>query len=335
MDIVDSITKQIISEGDQVVFMLMINSRSEENRVALMPRPKDQYKLISLPIQATWTGHGFSPLDSKPLGVQLLAEVLNKDQDSSLLTLLGELWDSASKPIETPGWNCSNMQEFSVFVTHQKTLNTLADISSIKDHVPLLDADKHLQKALPFRDALAEHMTRPSSHLKGEAFHHFAEERQRLQRVAMLESCRDYDDDYNVALPYAAYALNPSSSPVFAYNLIKAFRSRKPLLMGEERGLYSEFYRAFHLGTAIAHALSYLDIPLTPSHPAQSMRRDTAKQAFMSKILIEELQSHCSQAADYEDNPAESIRALLDPLKKCVASLSRLHYSLDASSKEH
>lgn len=335
MDIVDSITKQIISEGDQVVFMLMVNSRSENNRVALMARPNDQYKLISLPIEGTWTGPGFSPLDANPLGVRLLAEMLNKDPDTSLPEVIRSLWDSANRTIETPGWNCSNMQEFSVFVTHRKTLKTMAEVSSIKRHVPLLDAEEHLQKALPFRDALVEHLKAKRPDLSGYEYKDFVEEEDRLQRIAMLNSCRDYDEDYDVPLPYAAYALNTSSSSVFAYRLIKTFRSLMPKLLGEDKGLYSEFYRAVHLGTAITHALSYLDIPLTPSHPAQSMRRDTAKQEFMSKILIEELQSHCSQAADYEDNPAESVRVLLDPLKKCVASLSRLHYNLDASSKEH
>lgn len=331
MDIIDSITKQIIKEDESVILMFLVNSRSENNSVGLLTRPHDQYRLASLPIQAVWTGHGFQSTGHDQLAISTLAKSLGMDESGSLDEIVESLWDYGSKINEKPSWNCSSMQEYSIFATRTVTIDKLSDVSAIRENVPLLTAADHFKLALPHALAHIKHWQIPNDSVpEHERIDHYMES-DRLSRMFYLKSSHGYDDDYQDPIPYAAYALNRSSEPVFSGKLISALHKERFLTNAGtlDEALYESFYEGTHLGAAITHALTFLDIPLAPCHWAQSAKRTTAKMEFMSKVLIEDLREHCDEVDAYDDNPQKVVRDLIAPLKSCVGDLTRLQHGLE------
>ncbi|WP_122531304.1 hypothetical protein [Pseudomonas viridiflava] len=336
MDIIDSITKQVIQEGESVVLMFLINSRSENNDVGLLTRLHDQYKLASLPIKAVWGGGRFESGAEDQFAIQSLIKSMADPQVSSLGDLVEKLWDYGHQSIEKPHWNCSNMQEYSLFAVKPATLDKLASTSTIQANVPILNAKEHLPAAIAHAHTYMTH-AKISNHdvEQDKRIDHFMED-DRLKRVFHLKSCHGYDEDYDTPLPYAVYALNRSSECRFAGKLLSTLhRERFAVESGElDIDRYSQFYEGTHLATAIVHALGFLDIPLAPTHWAQSRRREVAKMEFMSKVLVEDLNAHCSETRDYDDHPEKVVRDLISPLKTCVSDLTKLQFRLeDAKSK--
>ncbi|AXH60146.1 hypothetical protein [Pseudomonas amygdali] len=335
MDIIDSITQQIIKEGEPVVLMLLVNSRSEDNDVGLLTRLHDQYKLASLPIRAVWTNSRFHVPDGNQFAIESLVKTFPVPGVKTLEQLIEHVWAYGHQSVEKPSWNCSSMKEYGVFAIKPDTLEKLASTSIIQKNVPLLTAGEHLPAAIAYAQLHMAHDKIPNNSISEEKrFDHY-DEADRLKRVFLLRSCSGYDQDYDAPLPYAVYALNRSSSR-FSGALISGLHKDKFALKTGELDVerYTQFYEGTHLATAVLHALAHLDIPLSPTHWAQSRRREAAKMEFMSKVLIEELNEHCSEAESYDDEPAKVVRELISPLKTCVSELTRLQHRLEDKAEK-
>ena len=334
MDIIDSITKQIIKEGEEVTLMFLINRRSEDNSVGLMTRLHDQYKLASLPVKAKWTGYGFQDAGQNDLALVTLAKSMGLTEAPELEAVISSIWDYGHVMTEKPSWNCSPMREFSVFAIRPATLDKMAQTSTIRENVPLQSASEHLQSAFVHA---RQHITQqkiPNNSIPEESRIDHYMENDRLSRMFYLQHCTGYNEDYADPIPYAASSMNRSSDSVFSGKLLSVLsKERFVLPSGElDENRYAAFYEGAHLAVAITHALSFLDIPLAPCHWAQSPKRDTARLEFMSKVLIEDLSEHCAESSDYDDNPGKVIRDLTTPLKACVADMTRLQNKIEDRS---
>lgn len=335
MDIIDSITQQIIKEGEPVVLMLLVNSRSEDNDVGLLTRLHDQYKLASLPIKASWTGHGFQPENGDQFAIESLVKSLAIPEIKTLGDVVERLWTYGHLAIENPHWNCSSLKEFAFFAIKPATLDKLASTSTIQKNVPLLNADEHLPAALSHATTHMAHWKIDNNTIPEEGRIDHYMESDRLSRVFYLESCSGYDSDYDTPLPYAIYALNRSSDSRFSGSLLTVLRREKFALENRELDVerYTQFYEGTHLATALLHAMGYLDIALSPTHWAQSPFRESAKMEFMSKVLTESLTEHCTETEAYDDNPEKVVRDLISPLKTCVSDLTRLQHKLEDKAR--
>lgn len=331
MDIIDSLTKQIISEGENVLIIVMVNSRSEDNSVGLVTRLSDQYKLASLPIKAFWSGYCFEirPEDREQLAIESFMRSVGLE-GGKVEQFLSQLWVNGSTVIDKPHWNCSNLREYTVFAIKQSTFDKLAETSVVRENVPMLDIEAHAQAALqyiqPYLAAEAAYQEARGK-VDAETRVSLSLNIDKYRRMVFLGNDHGYDREYEgMVIPYAAYALKGSSESKFSFQLRKALLNTDFGFDGPQYNAqqYVEFYTAVHLATALLHAMSYLDLPLAPTYWAQSRRRECSKLEFLSKVLIEELSVHCQEAKDYSDDPVQEVGDLLAPLKACVDDLGRL-----------
>lgn len=324
MDIIDSLTKQIIHQGEDITLMMLVNSRSEDNSVCLLTRPADQYKLASLPIKAFWSGYGFEVRDEDQFAIKsFLASV--GQEGKSFASAISMLWNHGKMDVEKPYWNCSNMREFSVFAIKHSTLQKLSEIKVVTQNVPILDGESHLSVAREYLAPLLEVERQILACKAGDpVLRDLYDQENHLKRMVYLRNDHGYDEDYEGKIPYGAYALSDNNS-FFCHPLKKVLRSTS----FQDDSVYAEFYLGAHLAMSIKHAMSYLDLPFSPTFHAQSPVRETGKIEFMSKVLMEELDSYCHEAKDYEDHPSEKINMLISPIKSKIAELLKLQQRLE------
>lgn len=333
MELIDSITKQIINAGDEVIMIMMVNSRSEVNDLGLLTMQREQYQLISLPIKAKWSEYGLNVIDENQFAVQTFLKAIGQS-GMSYSEGTAHIRKHGHQLLENPHWNCSSIREFSTFVVKPETLDKMAEVSAIKDNVPLKSAETHLSRAIQFTGPYLEAHKRlleveRDDPCRGDLFDALED----YGRIVQLRDDYGYNKEYEFETPYASHALK--NGDIFSYTLRRVLHRHKFITDDNEFNHvdYADFYKGVHMTAAIMHAMAYLDIPLAPAYFAQSERRTTAKMELLSKVLIEELSAHCEEIHAYSDSPAQELKGLISPLKSCVSELTRLQQRLESGRR--
>lgn len=338
MQIIDSLTQQIIETGEDILIMVMINARSENNSVGLVTQQAEQYLLASLPIRARWSEYAFEVEDGNQFAVASFLKSIGKE-DQSFSEVLGALWANGSKIVKQASWNCSNMTEYSIFAVKYGTLDKLANTTAVRENVPFDLEDEHAELALqfiaPYLEALAG--MENIHDLEGEARHARFDAMEQYHRVIKLRHDQGYQDDYaGLKMPYAVGALRSRDDSLFSHKLLKALSLME---FGADVGAfdtkaYADFYKSVHFACAIKHAMSHLDLPFAPTYCAQSKFREQSKIEFLSKVLVEELLGYCEEIGAYNTDPVTDIDKLAAPLKVAVADLAKVRRDLEFRQKQ-
>jgi hypothetical protein len=338
MQIIDSLTQQIIETGEDILIMVMINARSENNSVGLVTRQEEQYLLASLPIRARWSEYGFEVEDDNQFAVASFLKSIGKE-DQSFSEVLEALWANGSKIVEQAPWNCSNMTEYSIFAVKYGTLDKLANTTAVRENVPFDFEDEHAELAAQFIAPYLEVVAAMENihDLEGEERRALFDTMEKYHRVIKLRHDQGYQDDYaGFKMPYAVSALRSRDDSLFSHKLLKALS-----LMEFGAGVgafdvagYVDFYKSVHFACAIKHAMSHLDLPFAPTYCAQSKFREQSKIEFLSKVLIEELLGYCEEIGAYNTDPVADIDKLAAPLKGAVADLAKVRRDLEFRQKQ-
>lgn len=339
--IIDSITKQEIQDDEPVVLILLLNATSQSNDMGLMARSSERLKMASLPIHGVWGDDGFIVNDNESIAVTSALKSFDIEY-SDFEELLSSLWSDSTITVDRPSWNCSNKQEYSIFVTKESSLEKVANTSVVRKTVGIHDVNADIQQmtvfASKFATADAEYKSNKyqckdyfDAQCNMEAFENI---------LNMTHSGNSASEDGD-RVPYASSALKRNGETPFAtellitlkgdeYNVVSCrdFGSKEFIENPVFPDFYQELFRSVHEGISIMHSLNLLDIPLSPTFFAGAGFRDTSKMELMGQVLAEDIRSHVEECRSYSDDPLREIDTLIAPIKSCVADAIRERNSL-------
>ncbi|WP_338924778.1 hypothetical protein V0M98_34730 (plasmid) [Pseudomonas silesiensis] len=332
----DGITGELITEGDQVVAMLLVDGSDEEpHRINyLFEDGSDKYKIASLPIQGMWDGSVVVAYDNNAIAVRSALYAANFE-GQTFADLQAELYTKPNREIPSgfagKGGFFQNdppsMLRFSLFVAKRESIDLVLDNEIVKKSygMSLVDelqkVDALVEKLLPALDKLASE----EDDVRFEAYM----ETEGLSKAVFFGS---NEHTYRgLPVPRVARALADSESSPFSgrlgfflssENLYRADALRQLKSTRQLPVVYQEVFSALQETMALQWGMKRLSIALNSATPRVKVHKDSARVALLQRMLMSELRVYVDQVSDDHDQSAlDAIDAVLKPVLEDVKAL--------------
>lgn len=332
----DGITGELITEGDKVVAMLLIDGRDEEpHRINyLYEDASEKYKIASFPIKGVWDGHVVIADADHSIAVQSALYAANFD-GPTFAELQAELY---TKPIRLiPSGFAGkggffdkdepSMLKFSLFVAKRESIDLVLNNRAVKKFHGEAVNDE-MEKADALFEKLLPALVKLNSQDEEERFEGYMVT-EGLSKAIFFQS--NERTCQGLPVPRVARALADSESSPFSdrlgffmasQHLYRSEALRQVKLTQQLPPAYREVFSALQETMALGWGMKRLAIPLITAAGRVNVHKDSGRIELLQRMLMNELRVYVDQVSDDHDKSAlDAIDAVLKPVLDDVKAL--------------
>lgn len=335
----DSVTNQVIQEGEKVIALLLSHGTSNTPRTYLFADPLERLKFASLPIRGVWDGVSVIAEDDSSVGVKTAIGSTFKKNCDTFEELQEKLYTDAKIKIPAQTFSAEYEQEFSLFVIKIDTYELLMNSFKNKDVFDIEGGLNAVKSIIPAILKSIEDEKSDDDKVRNEAYAKIDQ----LSKSVFFESWQDTVEGIN--LPIVARSLISGGRIEYSDEL-KRYLSENGLFGHKARhGLsknlvlpsgYDDVFRGLHESYLIQIAMMNLQLGLQPAHKVSPGYRDASRIPMLTAMLASEMSlfiEHSSENMDRSD--LEDLDKVLTPIRNQVGEMVKARNSFEKEIKKY